>query len=192
MTPTLISILALAAVLLLAVMVIGPAMFGSPWHPISRRDLKRALDFCGAKAGERIVDLGSGDGRVLITAAKEYGLLGTGIEIDPLKVWLSKLRASWAGVQDRVRIVQANIFGYDYREADILFIYLTHQAIDKLFPDILDQLKPTARILCYRFCIQCMTPDKFNADKSLFLYTLNKGTRVNQFRLSAGSSCMSN
>jgi len=182
MTTTLISILVIGAVLLLAVMVIGPAMFGAPWHPISRRDLKRALDFCEVEAGERIVDVGSGDGRVLITAAKEYDLIGTGIEIDPIKAWLANLRVRWAGVQDKVKIVRANIFDTDYGEADILFIYLTHQALDKLFPDILDQLKPTARILCYRFCIQGMTPDKVNADKTLFLYTLNKGTRVNQFR----------
>ena len=182
MITTLISIFAIGAALLLAVMVIGPAMFGAPWHPISRRDLKRALDFCGAKAGERIIDLGSGDGRVLITAAKNYGLVGTGIEIDPIKVWLSSLRVRWAGVQGKVRIVRANIFDHDYREADLLFIYLTHQALDKLFPDVLDQLKPTVRILCYRFCIQGMTPDKVSADKTLFLYTMNKGTRVNQFR----------
>jgi cyclopropane fatty-acyl-phospholipid synthase-like methyltransferase len=182
MTSTLISIVALAAVLLLAVMVIGPALFGSPWHPISRKDLKRALDFCDAQAGERIVDLGSGDGRVLITAAKDYGLVGTGIEIDPIKVWLANLRVRVAGLRDKVKIVRANIFDADYGEADILFIYLTHQAIDKLFPDILEQLKPNTKILCYRFCIQGMTPDKVSADKTLFLYTLNKGTRVNQFR----------
>jgi cyclopropane fatty-acyl-phospholipid synthase-like methyltransferase len=182
MTATLISIFAIGAALLLAVMVIGPALFGAPWHPISRRDLKRALDFCDAKAGEHIFDLGSGDGRVLITAAKDYGLPGTGIEIDPIKVWLANLRVRWAGVQDKVKILRGNIFDTDYREADILFIYLTHQALDKLFPDILEQLKPNIKILCYRFCIQGMTPDKVNADKTLFLYTLNKGARVNQFR----------
>ena len=168
MTPTLISIFAIGAALLLAVMVIGPAMFGAPWHPISRRDLKRALDFCEAQSGERLIDLGSGDGRVLITAAKEYGLVGTGIEIDPIKVWLANLRVRWAGVQDKVKIVRANIFDTDYREADILFIYLTHQAIDKLFPKILEQLKPNVKILCYRFCIQGMTPDKVNAEKHSF------------------------
>jgi cyclopropane fatty-acyl-phospholipid synthase-like methyltransferase len=182
MALTLFSIFALAAVLLLAVMVIGPALFGSPWHPISRRDLKRALDFCDAQAGERIIDLGSGDGRVLIIAAKDYGLIGTGIEIDPIKVWMSNFRVRWAGVQDRVKIVRANIFNTDYREADILFIYLTHQAIDQLFPKILEQLKPNAKILCYRFCIKGMTPDKVSEDKTLFLYTRNKGTRVDQFR----------
>lgn len=182
MTGTLFSILAIGATLLLAVMVIVPVFFGAPWHPISRKDLKRALDFCGVQAGERLVDLGSGDGRVLITAAKDYGLMGTGIEIDPIKVWLANLRVRVAGVSDKVRIVRANIFAYDYREADLLFVYLTHQALDKLFPDILDQLKPTARILCYRFCIRGMTPDKVNADKTLFLYTMNKGARVDQFR----------
>jgi cyclopropane fatty-acyl-phospholipid synthase-like methyltransferase len=182
MTLTLVSIVAIGAALLLAVMVIGPALFGAPWHPISRRDLKRALDFCNVKAGEHIIDLGSGDGRVLITAAKDYGLVGTGIEIDPIKVWLADLRIRFAGVQDRVRIVRANVFDTDYREADLLFIYLTHQALDKLFPNILDQLKPNAKILCYRFCILGMTPDKVNGDKTLFLYTLNKGTHVNQFR----------
>jgi len=182
MTATLISILAIGAALLLAMVVIGPALFGSPWHPISRKDLKRALDFCEAQAGERLVDLGSGDGRVLIAAAKQYGLLATGIEIDPLKVWLSSFRVRRAGVQDRVNIVQADLFDTDYGEADILFVYLTHQAIDKLFPKILEQLKPTAKILCYRFCIRGMTPDKVNADKTLFLYTRNKGARVDQFR----------
>ena len=182
MTTALISIFAIGAALLLAVMVIVPALFGAPWHPISRRDLKRALDFCEASAGERIVDLGSGDGRVLITAAKDYGLVGTGIEIDPIKVWLANLRLRFAGVQDKVKIVRANIFDTDYGAADLLFIYLTHQALDKLFPDILEQLKPNVKILCYRFCIQGMTPDKVNADKTLFLYTRNKGTRVNQFR----------
>lgn len=182
MTTVVISIFAIGAALLLAVMVIGPALFGAPWHPISRRDLKRALDFCDAKAGERLFDLGSGDGRVLIAAVKNYGLVGTGIEIDPIKVWLSNLRLRFAGVQNKVKIVRTNIFDADYREADILFIYLTHQALDRLFPKILDQLKPTARILCYRFCIRDMTPDKVSADKTLFLYTMNKGTRVNQFR----------
>ena len=118
----------------------------------------------------------------MITAAKEYGLLGTGIEIDPAKVWLSQLLTRRAGIQDKVRFVRTNLFDYDYGEADILFIHLTHQAMDKLFPDILEQLKPTVKILSYKFCIRGMTPDKVNADKTLFLYTRNKGTRVDQYR----------
>ncbi len=182
MTGTLISILAIGAALLLAMVAIGPTLFGSPWYPISLKSLRRALDFCEVQPGQHLVDLGSGDGRVLITAAKEYGLLGTGIEIDPAKVWLSQLLTRRAGIQDKVRFVRTNLFDYDYGEADILFIHLTHQAMDKLFPDILEQLKPTVKILSYKFCIRGMTPDKVNADKTLFLYTRNKGTRVDQYR----------
>ena len=182
MATTLISILAIGAALLLAMVAIGPALFGSPWYPISLKSLRRALDFCEVQPGQHLVDLGSGDGRVLITAAKEYGLLGTGIEIDPAKVWLSQLLTRRAGIQDKVRFVRTNLFDYDYGEADILFIHLTHQAMDKLFPDILEQLKPTVKILSYKFCIRGMTPDKVNADKTLFLYTRNKGTRVDQYR----------
>lgn len=182
MTSTFISILAIAAVLLLAVIVIVPTVFGSPWHPISRRDLKRALEFCGARAGEHLYDLGSGDGRVLIMAARDYNLRGTGIEIDPLKAAWSRWRIRRAGLQDRVRILRASVFDGDYSDADILFIYMTHQAMDRLFPRILEQLKPTARIICYRFCIRGMTPDKVNANKTLFLYSRHKGSRIDQFR----------
>lgn len=182
MTTTLISIFAIGAALLLAGTVIGPALFGALWYPISKTELKRALDFCDTKPGERVIDLGSGDGRVLIAAAKDYGLVGTGIEIDPFKVWLSNFKVRRAGIQDQVNFVRTNLFNYDYSEADILFIHLTHQAVDKLFPDILKQLKPTVKILSYKFCLRGMTPDKVNLEKRLFLYTLNKGTRVDQFR----------
>jgi len=99
--------------------------------------LKRALVFCEAKPGEQIFDIGSGDGWVLITAVKDYGLVETGVEIDTIKVWLANLGVRFAGVQDCVKIVRANIFDTNYRKTDILFIYLTHQAIDQLFPKIL-------------------------------------------------------
>jgi len=81
---------------------------------------------------------------VLITAAKDYGLIGTGIEIDPIKVWQANWRVRFAGVSDKAKIVRANIFDTDYGEADILFIYHTHQAIDKLFPNTLQQLQSNA------------------------------------------------
>ncbi|OGW19398.1 MAG: hypothetical protein A3K09_03385, partial [Nitrospinae bacterium RIFCSPLOWO2_12_FULL_47_7] len=126
-------ILILLLTLLLAWVVIIPVFFGAPWHPASSRAIRRILDFCETKPGETIYDLGSGDGRVLITAAREYGLVGVGIEIDPLKAWISRLRIRWTGMADRVRVFRGNVYNHDFSEADILFIYLSHSAVDHLF-----------------------------------------------------------
>jgi len=167
--------------LLLAAMVIVPVFFGSPWHPTSKKMVRRILEFCEPEAGQVLIDPGCGDGRVLVIGAKEYGLQGIGLEIDPLKVLWSRWQVRRRGLANQVTIVRGNLFDYDYGQADILFLYLTHQALDKLIPKIREQLKPTVKIVSYRFCIQGMTPDKVNADRTLFLYTLNRGQNLDNF-----------
>lgn len=167
--------------LLLAAVVIVPVFFGAPWHPTSGRVVRRILDFCETRPGEVIYDLGSGDGRVLIVAAREYGLTGVGIEIDPVKAWFSRLRVRWADLSNQIRIVRGNVHAQDFSDADILFVYMSHPAIDRLFPALFDKLKPTVKIITYRFCLRSTAPAKVNADKTIFLYQLNKGTRLNGY-----------
>lgn len=167
--------------LLLAVVVIVPVFFGAPWHPTSKNAIRRILDFCETRPGEVIYDLGSGDGRVLIAAARDCGLAGVGIEIDPLKAWFSLYRIRRAGLSDKIRIVRGNVHDQDFGSADILFVYLSHSAVDRLFPALLDKLKPTVKIVSYRFCLRSLTPTKVNADKTIFLYQLNKGNRLNGY-----------
>ncbi len=173
--------LLLVLTILLAVVVILPVFFGAPWHPTSIKQTKAMLEFCEAKPGEKLYDLGSGDGRILMVAAKHYGLKGVGLEIDPIKVGISRLLLRWMGLKGQVQIFRKNVFHFDYSDADILFIYLSHQALDRLFPAILDQLKPETRIICFRFCPRGMTPTKVNADKTIFLYQLHKGNKLNQY-----------
>ena len=117
----------------------------------------------------------------MITAAKEFSARAIGVEIDPLKVVVARLLARFHGVGDRVHIVRGNLFDFDPGSADVLYLYLTHQAMDKLFPDILKKLKPSVRIVSYRFCLHGMTPDKVSEDKTLFLYQLDKGTQINTY-----------
>ncbi len=167
--------------LILAGMVVLPAFSAAPWHPLMPGTLRRILNFSGIRPGETICDLGCGDGRFLITAAKEFSAKGVGVEIDPIKVGLARLLAKWKKVDNQVTILRGNIFDFDPGEADIVYLYLTHQALDKLFPEILKKLKPTVRIVSYRFCIRGMTPEKVSEDKTLFLYQLNKGTEINNY-----------
>ncbi|MZH14644.1 MAG: class I SAM-dependent methyltransferase [Nitrospinae bacterium] len=167
--------------IILAGMVVLPIFSGAPWHPLLPGTIRRILNFAEIKQGETICDLGCGEGRVLVTAAKEYSARGVGIEIDPIKVGLARMLARFKNVDQQVKITRGNIFEFDPQDADVVYLYLTHQAMDRLFPEILKKLKPTVRIVSYRFCIRGMTPEKVSADKTLFLYQLSKGKEINSY-----------
>ena len=171
----------ICGLLLLAGMVILPIFFGAPWHPLMPGTIRRILRFAEVGPGETVCDLGCGEGRVLITAAKEFSARAMGVEIDPFKIVLARLLTKINGVDDRVNIVRGNLFDFDPGSADVLYLYLTHQAMDKLFPEILKKLKPSVRIVSYRFCLRGMTPEKVSEDKTLFLYQLDKGSKVNSY-----------
>ena len=171
----------LAGLIVLAGMVVLPIFFGAPWHPLMPHTIRRILNFVDIRPGETICDLGCGEGRILITAAKEYSAKAVGVEIDPIKVGLARLFANLKKVEGQVSITRGNIFDFDPSDADVVYLYLTHQAMDKLFPEILKKLKPTVRIVSYRFCIRGMTPEKISTDKTLFLYQLTKGTEINSY-----------
>jgi ribosomal protein L11 methylase PrmA len=175
------TILLIFGLLVLAGMVILPVFFGAPWHPLMPGTIRRILRFAEVQPGETFCDLGCGEGRVLIAAAKEFSARAIGVEIDPLKIVLARLLRKINGVGDRVNIVRGNLFDFDPGSADVLYLYLTHQAMDKLFPEILKKLKPSVRIVSYRFCLRGMTPEKVSEDKTLFLYQLDKGTKINSY-----------
>jgi cyclopropane fatty-acyl-phospholipid synthase-like methyltransferase len=175
------TILLISGLLVLAGMVILPIFFGAPWHPLMPATIRQILRFAEVRPGETVCDLGCGEGRVLITAAKEFSARAVGVEIDPLKILLARLLRKINGVDDRVSIVRGNLFDFDPGSADVLYLYLTHQAMDKLFPKILKKLKPSVRIVSYRFCLLGMTPEKVSEDKTLFLYQTYKGTKINSY-----------
>jgi len=175
------TILLIFGLLVLAGMVILPIFFGAPWHPLMPGTIRRILRFAEVQPGETVCDLGCGEGRVLITAAKEFSARAIGVDIDPLKILLARLLRKINGVDDRVNIVRGNLFDFDPGSADVIYLYLTHQAMDKLFPEILKKLKPSVRIVSYRFCLRGMTPEKVSEDKTLFLYQLDKGTKINRY-----------
>lgn len=179
--PEISTILLISGLLILAGMVIVPIFFGAPWHPLLPGTIRKILRFAEVRPGETVCDLGCGEGRVLITAVKEFSAKGIGVEIDPLKIVMARLLTRFNGVDDRVNIVRGNLFDFDPGSADVLYIYLTHQAMDKLFPDILKKLKPSVRIVSYRFCLRGLTPDKVSEDKTLFLYQLDKGSKINSY-----------
>jgi protein-L-isoaspartate O-methyltransferase len=98
-----------------------------------------------------VYDLGSGDGRIVITAAKKYGARGVGIEIDPALVKKATENAAAAGVSDRVQFVSQNLFASDISEATVVTLYLLQSINERLRPKLVRELKPGTRVVSHVF-----------------------------------------
>lgn len=107
-----------------------------------------------------VYDLGSSDGRIVITAAQEFGARGLGLEIEPELVAEAERNARRAKVADRVRFVQQDIFEADLTEATVVTIYLSAEANARLRPKLLAQLKPGSRIVSHDFPMADWKPDR--------------------------------
>jgi cyclopropane fatty-acyl-phospholipid synthase-like methyltransferase len=109
------------------------------------------LKLAKVTAEDVVYDLGSGDGRIVITAAKKYGARGIGIELDPDLINKANRNAHEAGVSDRVTFVQADLFKTDFSDATVVTLYLSNSINRRLASILQRQLRPGARIVSHRF-----------------------------------------
>jgi SAM-dependent methyltransferase len=121
-----------------------------------------------------VYDLGSGDGRILITAAQKYGARGVGIEIDPSLVKIAEENARQAGVSDKVRFVTQDLFEADIRQATVVTLYLLEDLNIRLRPKLLRDLKPGTRIASHRFRMGDWQPEKAVSvgDRAVYFWTI--------------------
>ena len=109
------------------------------------------LKVANVTSNDIIYDLGSGDGRIVITAAKTYGARGVGIDLDPALIKQANENARKAGVSDRVTFLQADLFKADISEATVVTLYLLRSINLRLQPKLMRDLKPGTRVVSHRF-----------------------------------------
>jgi SAM-dependent methyltransferase len=122
--------------------------------------VERMLELAGTRAEDLVADLGSGDGRIVIAAARKYGARGLGIELDAALAAASRKNAAAAGVADRVRIVQGDVLSADFSQATVVTVYLLPDLIGKLEPRFMGELKPGTRIVSHSFRMASWRPDR--------------------------------
>jgi precorrin-6B methylase 2 len=118
------------------------------------------LKFANTGPADVVADLGSGDGRIVITAASHFGARGLGIELDADLVEVSRRNAEAARVGDRVRFVQGDVLRADFAQASVVTVYLLPSLINRLQPRLLDELQPGTRIVSHAFVMTGWPPDR--------------------------------
>lgn len=118
------------------------------------------LEVAKVKPGDVIYDLGSGDGRIVITAAQQFGTRGVGIDIDPVRIQEARANAEAAGVTDKVEFRNQDLFETDFSEATVVSLYLLPELNLKLRPILMQQLKPGTRIVSHSFDMGDWVPDE--------------------------------
>jgi ribosomal protein L11 methylase PrmA len=129
-----------------------------------------------AKVGKNdvIYDLGSGDGRIPITAAKTYGARGVGIDIDPQRIREAGENLKTAGVADRVKFLNQDLFSTDISEATVVTLYLLPSLNLKLLPKLNRELKPGTRVVSHAFDMGSAKPQEtLNVNgRSIYFWTI--------------------
>jgi SAM-dependent methyltransferase len=123
----------------------------APFVPTPQEVVDRMLQMAEVKQDDVVYDLGCGDGRLVITAAKRYGARGVGVDIDPARIAESKAAAKAAGVEHLVEFRQQDALTVDVSPASVVTLYLLTAANLKLRPTLQKTLKPGARIVSHQF-----------------------------------------
>ena len=115
-----------------------------------------------AKVGpaDIVYDLGCGDGRIVITAAQQYGARGVGVDLDPERIREARENAVRAGVTDRVTFVQQDLFATDVSSASVVALYLSPEINLRLRPKLLRELRPGSRVVSHQFDMGDWLPER--------------------------------
>ena len=155
-----------------------------PYVPTPQEVVDRMLDLAQVKKGDVVYDLGSGDGRIVVTAAKKYGVKAIGFEIDPQRIKESHENIKKAGVENLVEIRQQDIRTVDLSGASVLTMYLLPEVNLMIRPNIWKQMKAGSRIVSHDFDMGDWKPlktenikDGSNWDHTLYLWHVEAGRK---------------
>jgi hypothetical protein len=147
--------------------------YGLPYVPTSRKRLRRILEFAEIKPGDRVIDLGSGDGRMVIAAAKA-GAQADGYELNPVLVWWSRLKIRMAGLGDRATIYQKDLLKADLAKYNVFLIYGMPWVLDEIENRLENTEHERIRIVSNTFKFENLEPAKIAEKEKIYLYEFQK------------------
>jgi len=168
-----------------------PRSLDVPYVPTPQPVVNKMLDLAKVKKDDVVYDLGCGDGRIVITAVKERGARGVGIDLNPQRIAEAKLNAKQAGVQDKVKFEVGDLFKADFSEATVVTLYLLPSVNAKLRPQLWRQLKVGTRVVSHAFDMGAdWPPEKTESvgGTTVYYWTITKANKDAATELAAAPS----
>jgi protein-L-isoaspartate O-methyltransferase len=134
--------------------------FAAPYVPTPQSIVTQMLEMAEVGPDDYVIDLGSGDGRIVLTAARDFGARGMGVEILEDLVESARLAAEEQGIADRVRFVQQDLFATDVSEATLVTMYLLPVTVSRLRDKLLRELAPGTRVVSHDYRVQGWRPER--------------------------------
>ncbi len=154
----------------------GPreVQINTPYLATSPEVVTAMLQIAGVSGNDTVYDLGCGDGRIVIAAARAYRARGVGVDLNPARIDEARANARSAAVSDLVRFEVNDLFEADIRNATVVALYLLPEVNVKLRPRLLDELRPGTRIVSHSFGIGDWKPDREEvvAGEHIYLWTV--------------------
>jgi len=143
---------------------------GAPWIPTRMKKVREMLKWTDLQSDEILYDLGCGDGRFTIAAARKYHAKAVGIEINVIFYLWCQFLITILGLRKRVKIIYGDFFKLDLSDADVLICYLLQETNDKLEEKLIQELKPTARVVSNSFMFLRLKVINEDPNKKIFVY----------------------
>ena len=178
MTKTLISIvtavfISIFIISAVVVWIMWSAVIGAGFEPTSKKLVRKMLEMAEIDSKDTLYDLGSGDGRIVMEASKEYNARAVGIEADPIRVLWSRLFLFFSR-QKGSKIIWGNIFKEDISKATAVTLFLGHNANQKLKTKLLNELKLGTPVVSYVWTFEDWKPVKVNNKDRIYLYVIGE------------------
>jgi SAM-dependent methyltransferase len=166
-------------VVFMLILAIGTSFFvaifgGGPFVPTPKRSVKRILKHAGIRKGQKVYDIGAGDGRFLHFAEKLYGAKATGFEIDPFVYMLARFKQIF--LRHKGTMIRGNFQNHSLKDADFVFCYMLPETLKKYRTKFAHELNPSCTVISYTFKIHGWKPskviptDKKNHIKRIYIY----------------------
>lgn len=158
--------------IVIALWIFIPALYGLPSVPTKPERVQKALKLANLQPNEKLYDLGAGDGRVLLIAARDFGAQAVGIEVGPIQCALIWLRATASGFGKQIQVRWENYYQVKLRDADVVFVYATSTEVMKLAPHLKLEMKRGSRLVSISADFNEWEPSVVDDHELIFVYEM--------------------